>query len=82
MRAPAVVRFGAVSAVGMVLCCSLTALATTGTLSAIVSRAGGPVGLGVVAGLLVAALVVSRRRDTHGCCDVELPHAATDRTTS
>ena len=51
MRAPEAVRFGAVSAAGMALCCSLTALATAGTLSATVGWMGGSIGLGVVAGL-------------------------------
>ena len=82
MRAPEAVRFGAVSAAGMALCCSLTALATAGTLSATVGWMGGSIGLGVVAGLLVGALVVARRRDAHTCCDVELPGAATDRAAS
>ena len=82
MRAPEAVRFGAVSAMGMALCCSLTALATTGTLSVTVSWMGGSIGLGVVAGLLVGAPVVAWRRDAHGCCDVELPDAATDGATS
>ena len=78
MRAPEAVRFGAVSVEGMALCCSLTALATAGILSVTVRWLGGSLGLGVVAGLLVGALVVARRRDAHGCCDVELPGAATD----
>ncbi len=83
MRAPDAVRFGAVSAVGMALCCSLTALATAGSLSVTVRWMGGSIGLGVVAGLLVGALVVARRHDAHACCDVEgLPGAATDRATS
>jgi hypothetical protein len=53
VSAPDAVRFGAVSAAGMALCCSLTALATAGSLSATVGRAGGSIGLGVAAGLLV-----------------------------
>jgi hypothetical protein len=66
----------------MALCCSSTALVTAGALSVTVGRIGGSIGLGVVAGLLVGALVVARRRDAHTCCDVELPGAATDRAAS
>jgi len=82
VKAAEAVRFGAASAMGMALCCSLTALATAGALSETVSRMGGSIGLGVVAGLLVGALVVARRHAPHACSDVALPGAATDRTTS
>jgi hypothetical protein len=66
----------------MALCCSLTALATAGTLSATVGWMGGSIGLGVVAGLLVSALAVARSRDAHACCDVELPGSVADRAAS
>ena len=80
MKASEAVRFGAVSVVGMAVCCALTALVAAGTVSIAVGWIGGSIGLAVVTALLVGALVVARNRNTaHACCDGELSEVKTDR---
>lgn len=83
MKPAEVVRFGAVSAVGMAVCCTLTALVAAGTVTVAVGWIGGSVGLALVAGLLVAALVFARKRHAApDCCESETSDVTTDRAAS
>ena len=58
------VRLGAVSALGMAVCCTLTALVTAGAVSVAVAWMSGSIGLAVVAVLLICSAVVARKRNT------------------
>jgi hypothetical protein len=77
------VRFGAVSALGMAVCCTLTSLVAAGTLSVAVGWMSGSIGLAVVTALLICALVVARKRNpVRACNDCERSEVTTDRAAS
>ncbi len=54
-------RLGVASAIGMTICCTLTALLIGGGLTTAISAIGGSLGLAALSGLLCAALLVAHQ---------------------
>ena len=73
MNRPEAIRLAGISVAGMAVCCTLTTLVVTGAIAVGVARLGGSVGLAIVAGLLAAMVISSRRRRLHECCDTKSP---------
>lgn len=72
MKRPKPAEVGIVAA-GMVACCILTEVILAGAITAAIATIGGAIGLAVIAGLLLGALVFVRRRNATHCCTVAQP---------
>lgn len=67
MKRPKASEVGILAA-GLVACCVLTEVVLAGVVAAAIATIGGAIGLAVIAGLLLGALMFVRRRNAMRCC--------------